>query len=280
MSDVARRVAEVVANFQRELAAGDIGYHELATRIWKLLDECNVDEVVAALPEPHRLDLVQSLRSISKVKHPSELITIFGGIRVETDEQRRQREEDEALDKARDFAIARAWASRNPVSSDELAAAARKFVGAFDALFRDDWQNTRAHLGMQDEAAGRGAMLVATIFGEEPPAHEPHVFENEDIEDWGNRGALARARTEMLRAIAPPTAGTAPALKELLDRFDAVFHADWTYTRSELGISRFAGEESFLTAPESADWPRRTWLLHDYRNACDLLGRAGLKREG
>jgi hypothetical protein len=56
---------------------------------------------------------------------------------------------------------------------DEFTVAVREFVGAFEVVFRYDWQYTRAMIG--DEAPS-GTFI------------EPGI--EDETEDWGARGAL------------------------------------------------------------------------------------------
>ena len=59
------------------------------------------------------------------------------------------------------------------MNQDEIARALQEFVGAFEVVFRDDWQYTKIMIG--DEADGANFL-------------EPKL--DDEFEDWGARGAL------------------------------------------------------------------------------------------
>ena len=80
--------------------------------------------------------------------------------------------------------------------SADMLAAIRDFVTSFEAVFGDDWQYTKEMLGItgetpeQSEAAKAMGLETIPIIAEGGTFLDPRV--DDEIEDWGNRGALLR----------------------------------------------------------------------------------------
>lgn len=62
------------------------------------------------------------------------------------------------------------------MNENDWAQAVREFVGAFEVVFRYDWDNTKVMIGDEGEG-GEGANFI-----------EPQL--EDETEDWGARGAL------------------------------------------------------------------------------------------
>ena len=78
--------------------------------------------------------------------------------------------------------------------NDETLRAVRDFVASFEAVFDDDWEYTKEMLGIGEEAPDQEAALreiglVTIPFVSRNGTFLKPLIEDE-IENWGNRGAL------------------------------------------------------------------------------------------
>jgi hypothetical protein len=89
--------------------------------------------------------------------------------------------------------------------TEEMLRATRDFVASFEEVFGDDWQYTKEMLGIRDETpeqavASRAAGLeTIPIISEGGTFLEPQV--DDEIEHWGNRGALLQRYRRLKRLL-------------------------------------------------------------------------------
>ncbi len=92
--------------------------------------------------------------------------------------------------------------------TDETLTAVREFLEVFEDVFRDDWPYTKSMLGIraetpeQAEAARKMGLETIHIISPDGTFLEPRV--DNEIEDWGARGALLARYRRLKNLIEPP----------------------------------------------------------------------------
>lgn len=89
--------------------------------------------------------------------------------------------------------------------SEEILTAVREFVESFEEVFGKDWAYSKSMLGIHDETPEQTSALAKLGLESSPTIAKAGTFieplVEDEIEDWGNRGALLERYRKLKRLL-------------------------------------------------------------------------------